>query len=132
MKNTMNIFMGLIVLLTSLAGLFFMVGVGQAATYNFYFNNLEQGDNSSAKPVLKVFPKKGKEKIEKKTTLESTKTETVETENVETEEVETENVETKSVEVKEAVPSDVKVPEALVAEEETVTKTADENEEVGL
>jgi hypothetical protein len=127
MKNTMNIFMGLIVLLTSLAGLFFMVGVGQAATYNFYFNNLEQGDNSTAKPVLKVFPKKAREKIETKTIQESTKTETVKTENVESAQDDTENVE-----VNEAVPSDVKVPPALVAEEEVSTESADENDEVGL
>ena len=32
----------------------FTVGIANAATYNFYFNNTEQGENSTAEPKLIV------------------------------------------------------------------------------
>ena len=53
----------LLILATSVIGLLFMVGVGRAATYNFYFNNLEQGDNSTANPQLSVTQKGKKKKV---------------------------------------------------------------------
>src|SRR4051812_17870316 len=127
MKNFMSVLTGLLILATSLVGLLFMVGVGHAATYNFYFNNLEQGDNSTANPSLTVTGKKSKKKSDKKfdvpevlkseelpkekKTVTTTEKTTVET----TEKKALENSDADNVAVSETVSDALKVPQAETA-----------------
>ena len=63
MKHFKEFIACLLIFVTSVVGLLFMVGVGHAATYNFYFNNVEQGDNSTATPRLRVDTKGSKNKV---------------------------------------------------------------------
>lgn len=48
MKNTAKI------LVIAAIGIFALISLVRAATYNFYFNNTEQGDHSTAKPTVSV------------------------------------------------------------------------------